>query len=164
VTIMQRTSESVPTRRGKFVWTRWRSERGQSLLETALTLPLLLLISVGIFEFGRAYQTWQIVTNAAREGARVAVLPTYVNGAVEARVQGYLTSGQLPNASSATVVVNRNTTVSIGTGTAAASSVTVNYPFQFIVLGPVARLVVSQSTLGAPLTMSASAVMRNESQ
>src|SRR5205814_7503233 len=54
---------------------RLTSARGQTLLETALTLPLLLLVSISIFEFGRAYQTWQVLTNAAREGARVAVLP-----------------------------------------------------------------------------------------
>ena len=60
-------------RRGRVL--RGGSERGQSLIETALTLPLLLLVSVSIFEFGRAYQMTQVLTNAAREGARVAVLP-----------------------------------------------------------------------------------------
>ena len=48
------------------------NERGAALLETAVTLPIILMICVGIFEFGRAYQTWQVLTNAAREGARVA--------------------------------------------------------------------------------------------
>ena len=143
---------------------RGRSERGTALLETALTLPLLLLVSVSIFEFGRAYQTWQILTNAAREGARVAVLPNPASGSVQARVQQYMVSGQLPNAASATVSVNRNATISLGAGTATASQVTVNYPFQFIVLQPVARLIVANSTLGTPLTMTASALMRNESQ
>jgi hypothetical protein len=42
--------------------------------------------------------------------------------------------------------------------------VTVSYPFEFIVLQPVARLLVSGSTLGAPLTLTASSEMRNESQ
>ena len=45
------------------------------MIEMALTLPLLLLLSVGVFEFGRAFQTWQVLTNATREGARVASLP-----------------------------------------------------------------------------------------
>ena len=54
---------------------KWRSEKGVALVEAAMTIPLLLLVSVGIFEFGRAYQTWQVLTNAAREGARIAVLP-----------------------------------------------------------------------------------------
>ena len=62
---------------------RWSRERGAALLETAIALPLVLLFSVGIFEFGRAFQTWQVLTNAAREGARVAVLPNPATGAVE---------------------------------------------------------------------------------
>ena len=144
---------------------RLTGERGTALIETALTLPLLLLVSVGIFEFGRAFQTWQVLTNAAREGARLAVLPNPVAGAVDARVRSYLTSGQLANAASATIVVNPNATVPIGGGaTASASLVTVNYPFQFMVLQPVARLLVGGATLGAPITLTASAEMRNESQ
>ena len=140
-------------------------EDGQALLETALTLPLLLLVSVGIFEFGRAYQTMQVVTNAAREGARLAVLPNPVAGAVDTRVRSYLTSGQLPNAATATVVVNPTATVDIGGGaTASASLVTVGYPYQFMVLQPVVRLIVPGATLGAPITLTASAQMRNESQ
>ncbi len=144
---------------------RLAGEQGTALLETALTLPLLLLVSVGIFEFGRAYQTWQVLTNAAREGARIAVLPNQVAGAVDARVRSYLTSGQLANAANATIAVNPNATISLGGGaTASASLVTIGYPFQFIVLQPVARLLVSGATMGAPITLTAAAEMRNESQ
>jgi Flp pilus assembly protein TadG len=142
---------------------RLKSERGTALLETAMVLPLLLLVSVGIFEFGRAFQTWQVLTNAAREGARIAILPGQTTANVQARVQQYMTSGQLPNAGSASVSVNQGASVSIGgTATASASMVTVNYPFSFMVLQPVARLVVSGSTLGTPFTLTASAEMRNE--
>ena len=141
---------------------RLGSERGAALLETALTLPLLLMIAVGIFEFGRAYQTWQVLTNAAREGARVAVLPNVAAGAADARVAAYLLSGELSNAAAATVAVTAES-IDIGGGaTASASRVTVNYPFEFIVMQPVAQLLVHGSTVGAPLTMTASAVMRNE--
>jgi Flp pilus assembly protein TadG len=143
---------------------RLKSERGAAIIETALTLPIVFLVSVGIFEFGRAYQTWQVITNAAREGARVAVLSGMSNGDVETRVRSYMSSGQLSGASSAGVTVNRNASLPIGTVTATASQVTVNYPFQFVVLQPVANLVVSGSTLGAPITMTASAEMRNEAQ
>jgi Flp pilus assembly protein TadG len=141
---------------------RTTSERGQALLEVALTLPLLLLVAVGIFEFGRAYQTWQILTNAAREGARVAVLPGVDDDAVEERVQEYLEAGLIPDPDDADVTIDRDTTVDIGAGTASASRVDVAYPFTFIVLQPVARLVVGGSTVGAPLTMTTSATMRNE--
>jgi len=141
---------------------RLKSERGQALLEMAMTLPLLLLVSVSIFEFGRAYQTWQVLTNAAREGARVAVLPGTTVAGVQARVQSYMTSGQLSNVGKASVAVNQNATISIGAGTASASLVTVNYPFSFMVLQPIARLLVSGTTLGTPFTLTASAEMRNE--
>ena len=40
---------------------RIRSEKGAALLEAAITVPIILLISVGIFEFGRAYQTQQVL-------------------------------------------------------------------------------------------------------
>jgi Flp pilus assembly protein TadG len=139
------------------------SERGTAIIETALTLPLLLLVSVGIFEFGRAYQTWQVITNAAREGARVAVLPNVAAGAAEARVRQYLLSGQLPQAASAGVTVVAGS-VDIGGALAPTSVVTVTYPFNFVVLQPVARLVVSGSQLGSAVTLTARTEMRNEQQ
>jgi Flp pilus assembly protein TadG len=145
--------------------TRARGERGAALIETAMTLPLLLLVSAGIFEFGRAYQTWQVLTNAAREGARMAVLSQTATGDVTDRVRSYLEAGQLSRADDATIVVNRNTTLSIGATTATGSQVTVQYPFSFMVLQPVAGLVVHGSTLGGEeITLSASAEMRNEAQ
>ena len=144
---------------------RVRSQRGAALLEMALTLPLLLLVCVGILEFGRAYQTWQVITNAAREGARIAVLPGMDDAAVRSRVQQYMTIGQLPQAASATIAIDRTRTVSVGgTDTASASQVIVNYPFDFVVLDPIARLATGQGS-GTPstLNMVASATMRNES-
>jgi Flp pilus assembly protein TadG len=139
-----------------------RDERGAAVIETALTLPLMLFVSVGIFEFGRAYQTWQVLTNAAREGARIAVLPGTADGVVTARVQSYLADGQISRPASAAVSITRNNEISIGAGTASASRVTVSYPYEFIVLQPVATLVSPGSTVGEPLTMTASALMRNE--
>jgi Flp pilus assembly protein TadG len=137
---------------------RLRNQRGAALIETAITIPLVLLVSVAIFEFGRAYQTWQVMTNAAREGARVAVLEAYTDDQVRTIVRNYMIGGSLPNASTAPIVINRNEPFMSNT----ASRITVDYPFQFMVLGPVARMVRGGTTLGAPLTMHASAMMRNE--
>jgi len=139
---------------------RLSSQRGQALLETALVLPLVLLVATSIFEFGRAYQTWQVLTNASREAARIAVLPGTTDLDIQTRVQQYLTAGQLVG--TASVAVDRTRTISIGLGTAGSTRITVSYPFNFIVLNPVARLVVGNSSLGAALTMSAQAEMRNE--
>ena len=133
-------------------------------METALTLPLLLLVSVSIFEFGRAYQTWQVLTNAAREGARVSVLPNAATGDVKNRVIEYMRAGQLPDCDATCVTVDQNFPISIGANNASASVVTVAYPFNFIVLNPVAQLVSRGSSLGAALTLTASAEMRNEAQ
>jgi hypothetical protein len=46
-------------------------ERGAQLVEMALVLPLLLILAVGILDFGTAYNLRQILNNTAREGARL---------------------------------------------------------------------------------------------
>lgn len=55
-----------------------RNQKGQALVETALIIPLLLLLVMGIFEFGRAMYIKNTLNNAARGGVRVAVVtPKY---------------------------------------------------------------------------------------
>lgn len=147
---------------------RARRQDGQALIEAALVIPMVLLIAIGIFEFGRAYQTWQILTNAAREGARMAIVPSPDLELVQARVKQYLIDGQLSAEAieATTITVNRNAsinvTLSTGTVSVSASQVTVDYPFNFVMLGPVVRLVTPSSTVGNAVLMQASAVMRNE--
>jgi Flp pilus assembly protein TadG len=141
--------------------TRLAADRGSALIETAFTVPLILLVCVSIFEFGRAYQYWQVLTNAAREGARIAVLPGATDGDVTARVQQYLSAGQLASPTAATVDID-DAQISVGGSNRPASMVTVSYPFQFMVLQPVAQLVVRGSTAGAPITMATRATMRDE--
>jgi Flp pilus assembly protein TadG len=140
----------------------WRSERGVELLEAAITIPILLLIAVGIFEFGRAYQSWQILTNAAREGARISVLPGSVEASAEDAARNYMQDGQLENYASAMIDVDQTASIVVNGENVSASQVTVQYPFSFIVLGPVARLVSPSTPLGGDLTMVATSVMRNE--
>src|SRR5438270_12573056 len=74
---------------------RLRSESGAELIEFALTLPLLLLLVLGIIEFGLMLQQYEVVTNAAREGARIRVLPTYSKQDSEDRVNQYLDASGL---------------------------------------------------------------------
>ena len=47
---------------------------GQALAEMALILPILLLLVFGLIEFGTAWRDYQVITNAAREGARWSVV------------------------------------------------------------------------------------------
>jgi hypothetical protein len=50
-------------------------ERGQSMVEFALLLLPFLLVTIGVIEMGRAWTVKQAVTNAAREGTRILLLP-----------------------------------------------------------------------------------------
>lgn len=52
-----------------------RRSCGQELAETALILPLLFLLLIGIYWFGMAFRIYGTITNAARDGARAAVDP-----------------------------------------------------------------------------------------
>ncbi len=47
------------------------TDAGQALVEFALVLPVMLLMLFALVDFGRGFYSWLIVTNAAREGARV---------------------------------------------------------------------------------------------
>lgn len=51
-----------------------RPDRGQSLVEFALILPILLIFLLGILDFGRAVAAYNSVSNGARTGARVAIV------------------------------------------------------------------------------------------
>ena len=143
---------------------RWRNERGMALVEAAMVMPILLLISVGIFEFGRAYQTWQVLTNAAREGARTSTLATGASTSVESRVRQYMQDGQLSGFATAGVTVDRAASITVNGAAQSASQITIDYPFDFIVLQPVAQLVAPATQAGSSLTIRASALMRNEAQ
>jgi Flp pilus assembly protein TadG len=66
--------------------TKFREESGAELVEAAVVLPILLMLLLGIVTFGRAWNVYQTITRAAREGAKQAVLTpcadsTYCSGA-----------------------------------------------------------------------------------
>jgi Flp pilus assembly protein TadG len=53
---------------------RQDDQRGQTLVEFALILPIFVLVLVGIFDVGRAIYAYNTVNNAAREAVRVAIV------------------------------------------------------------------------------------------
>jgi Flp pilus assembly protein TadG len=59
-------------------------ERGAVAVEMALLLPVLVLLLLGIMEFGRAYNAQVTLTNAAREGVRVMAITNVEADAVAA--------------------------------------------------------------------------------
>jgi len=135
---------------------RWRCEKGAELIEFALVAPVLILLLAGIFDFGMMFRSLEAVTNAAREGARVGVLPGYADADVRTRVNDYLTVSGLTGPRTVTVSAIPQAT---GAGTFTARAVEVNYSYQFVILGPVG------SAFGGSfgtIPLRAASVMRTE--
>jgi len=136
------------------------SQRGAELVEFAIAVPIMLLLMAGIVDFGLFFQSYEVVNNAAREGARLAVLPGYdVNDyqAARTRVANYIAAG----GARGTFVTNV-TPVAVGGGGIAGVQVTVDYTHQFLIVGPVVGLI--NGSLNTALTYRADARMRTELQ
>ena len=87
---------------------RARGDRGAAIIEFALLLPVLILLLFGTIQFGIAYNRKQGLHAAAREGARVASLPTTTSGQISTRVNDALTG--VPLSGSPTITVSPNLT------------------------------------------------------
>jgi len=140
---------------------RFRSERGAELIEMAIVLPILLLVFAGIADFAVMFQRFITLNNAAREGARIAVLPGYSQTDVQNRVTEYVREGTGDNTLSPVTVL---TPVSIDppgvTPPFPAAQVTVTMTYSYPIVGPVMGLFG-----GGPLTstLNARSTMRIES-
>ena len=119
------------------VATRQSGESGAELIEFALVLPFLLLIMLGIIDFGLLFQRYHVVTNAAREGARVSVLPGYSDEDVETRVNQYLAAAGLTDPDADTTV-GAPVPITIGIECITVRPVTVIYPYQYSAIGALA--------------------------
>jgi Flp pilus assembly protein TadG len=122
------------------------NEKGQSLVEFALVVPLLLILVLGIEEFGRAWMTKNIMTGAAREAVRILAVPP---GSItpQARADNVLRSAGITTASIAVVDPP---------GAFAAVSVTVTYDFPVLFAGFIPGLD------NATIPLSSTTTMRRE--
>lgn len=127
---------------------------GQGLTEFAIVMPLLIVILVGIFEFGRAWHVRQVVTNAAREGARTAVLPDVGADSVSAIIATYLTSANIDP-------LDAVVTLNIQNASGSPDEVTVSYDYDFGLMSSVVSLL-SGGSLPGMVTLTSTSVMRNE--
>lgn len=130
-----------------------KNRKGAAVVEFALIAPILFLLVFGMIEFGRMIMVQQVLTNAAREGARLAVLdsPTPTAGPVTAAVRNYL---QTAGIASATVTINPPEPTTAGYG--APITVTVSVPFGNVTWLPVPMFISRNRQL------TASVVMRRE--
>ena len=86
-----------------------RGERGQSLIEFALILPVLVIVLVGIFDLGRAVMLSEALNNAVREGTRYAI----VHGTTSESPLGPATLTTPPAADNAATTIVRRHTIGI---------------------------------------------------
>ena len=119
---------------------RGSDDSGAELIELAIVLPILLLVVAAIMDFGFLFQRYEVITNAAREGARMASMPDYTDNDVIARVQQYLNASGLSSPPPTFAVVTPST-LTLSTGTVIqVKQVTVFYPAEFPYIGPMAAM------------------------
>ena len=138
---------------------RCHGEAGVELVEFALVFPLLLLVVLGIVDYGLMFQRLEVVTNAAREGARVAAMPGYAQVDIEDRVTSYLPAGGVPTGAGNPAVTVTPTTIPSNGGPWAATTVRVSYDHTHLFIDDLIGWF--GGALG-PETLVTQAVMRNE--
>ena len=131
------------------------NQNGAALVEFAIVLPVLLMLIFGMIEFSILLYDKAMITNASREGARAGIVysPTPVTKEkIELTVNNYLQTHliSLGGASAPTIIAGQCT------GTGAPLTVTVTYPYNFLVLPNFVQ------SLSGTLTLSAQTVMRCE--
>lgn len=133
-------------------------QRGAALLEFALCLPMLVLIIMLVLEGSRVVRTHQVLNNAAREGARIAILQE--NQGFTAAVANAVVTYAAQNGVSITaanVTVDQAVPISDASGiTFLASKVTVTYTYTVNYLAVFAWLGVPSS-----YSLTGQAVFRN---
>jgi Flp pilus assembly protein TadG len=124
--------------------------RGAAVVEFAIVAPVLILLILGMIEYGRLVMCQQVLTNATREGARAAVLDGATTTSVTTVVSDFLTGSKI---SGATITVNPSPPSNAAFG--APVTVSVSIPFSQVSWLPTPMFLGSK-------TLTASTVMRRE--
>jgi Flp pilus assembly protein TadG len=134
------------------------SDKGVAIVEAAAILLTFFMLVFGVFEAGRFINTEQVLTNAAREGARLAVAPLSgtntlpSDGEIAARVTQYLDSAHI--SCSSCVTVNRPILVTTGFVQTAYTQVVVTHDYQVLTVPGFFSIL--------EVTLNGEALMRNE--
>jgi Flp pilus assembly protein TadG len=134
-----------------------KGQRGASAIEFAIILPVLVTLLFGIIEMSILFYDKAVITNASREGARAGIVlaPTPLDDSgIAGVVDTYCASNLITfgSTTSATTTVSRG-----GSGTHGDPlTVTVNYPYDFLVLPNFV------TALAGPVNLQAVTVMRME--
>ncbi len=136
-----------------------RRRRGQTLVETALVLPLLMLLVFGIVEIARAASILQTLDNAARDGAQWSARPIEDTNSlplvsdVQARVAADAAAAGV-TVSPFAVSVNQEVDQTVNGLVTSYSQVQVHYTYSFVT--PLISAIIPS------VTLTGDAIMRNE--
>jgi Flp pilus assembly protein TadG len=125
-----------------------KDDKGQSMVEFALVIPLLLIILIGIIEFGFLFSSYLTLTNASREAVRVVSLG---GTSTEAEARAKSVSGLLDKTKLNISVLPDNTSFDRG------DSVEVMIKYEYHFLTPFMEVI-----LGNDFELEANATMRVE--
>lgn len=132
------------------------TEKGQSLIEIAVTLPVILLILLGTVDFGLALFSYSILRDAAQEGALYGSFNPSNNAEIENRARNILPRGDeavfsspfdLRNTSQVFVEIKAIGNDCQGTTRGAANSIQVNVIYQYRILMPFAGQIIGSDTI-----------------
>lgn len=126
--------------------------RGAAAVEFAVVSPVLFLLIFGMLDVGRAVMVQNLMTNAARDGARTAILSDATASDVAAQVEKYLAESSVPGV---TVTVSPNPLSSAAIGDPV--TVTAQVPFDNVSWLP-------SSWFFKGVTLDATVVMRRETE
>ena len=117
-----------------------KAEKGQSLLEFALIVPILLIILAGVLDLGRLYYAYVAVTDAAAEGASYAAIHPQANERAEVLQRAQEASGALVRIDPTMVQVDCP-------AVAAGAPITVTVSYSFTVATPLLNVMVPSGEL-----------------
>lgn len=131
-------------------------ERGQSLVEFALVIPIFLVVLFAIVDFGMAFHAWITVTNSAREGGRLGSVHASA-AAIEQRVRD--TADTLDQGNLSVTVTNAD-----DQGGQPGESVVVDVSYSYSLMTPLADLLnlISGGSIPETLSLDSVADMRLE--
>lgn len=132
-------------------------ERGQSLIELAISLPVILLILLGTIDFGMALFSYAILRDAAQEGALYASFNPGNETAIENRARNILLRSDESNIFSSPVDLRNDAAVDVvikpvgaacqGITRGAANSIEVKVIYQYPILMPFAGDIIGSDTI-----------------
>ena len=142
-----------------------RGEKGQSLAEFVMVLPIFLILVFAIIDFGMGFHAWLTVTNSAREGARLGAVRAPAAGGCDNDPSTQATNVDCRVRETADSLNQANLAVTISNAQGSpGSSIVVDVDYDYDLITPLDNLLglISGGSVGPTLTFSSTADMRLE--